>query len=234
MLCIRPVTTDAIYNIKNKCKKPSLFFSVVNWYGQLWDIEIAKLTLIDGENLREMNLVFLLHVAVYRETVGGDVGGVSSLFTQVLWDKNNRGRPRSQTRSNKTKIPKQNIMAAFNLAGLLQRCACYISRSSLRTTMKMWDKYVFIQTMWRTWNYLKCFWVLSKIESNFDKILTQVFDVIPMFILRSMLILLDSWRNKTRNASYVGTNQTVGKVTNGVLQIIKYMHAIRKQNVSCW
>lgn len=83
-------------------------------------------------------------------------------------------------------------------------------------------------------NNVKCFWVLSKIESNFDKILTQVFDVIPMFILHSMLILLDSWRNKTRNAGYVGTNQTVGKVTNGVLQIIKYLQAIRKQNARCW
>lgn len=48
-------------------------------------MKITKLTLIDGENLREMNLVFPPHVAVYGETVGGDVGGVRSLFTQVLW-----------------------------------------------------------------------------------------------------------------------------------------------------
>lgn len=82
-------------------------------------MKITKLTLIDGENLREMNLVFPPHVAVYWETVGGDVGGVRSLFTQVLWDRNNRGRPTSQSRSNKTQIPIQIIMAAFNLAGLL-------------------------------------------------------------------------------------------------------------------
>lgn len=106
MLYISPVTTDAIYNKKkNKCKKPSSLFTAVNWFGQLRDLKITKLTLIDGENLREMNLVFPPHVAVYWETVGGDVGGVRSLFTQVLWDRNNRGRPRSQSRSNKTQIP---------------------------------------------------------------------------------------------------------------------------------
>lgn len=68
-------------------------------------MKITKLTLIDGENLREMNLVFPPHVAVYRKTVGWDVGGVRSLFTQVLWDRNNRGRLTSQSRSNKTQIP---------------------------------------------------------------------------------------------------------------------------------
>lgn len=90
---------------KNKCKKPSSLFTAVNWFRQLRDMKITKLTLIDGENLREMNLVFPPHVAVYWETVGGDVGGVRSLFTQVLWDRNDRGRPRSQSRSNKTQIP---------------------------------------------------------------------------------------------------------------------------------
>lgn len=120
-------------NVRNHLN--SSFFTAVNRFGQLWDMTIAKLTLIDGENLWEVNLVFLLHVAVYRETVGGNVGGVRSLFTQVLWNRNNRVRPRSQTRTNKTQIPKLNIMAAFNSAGLLQRYACWISRFSLRTTI---------------------------------------------------------------------------------------------------
>ena len=41
-------------------------------------------TLVDSENLGEMNLVFLLHVAIYRQASGGDVESIRLLFAQVL------------------------------------------------------------------------------------------------------------------------------------------------------